>query len=523
MYLSSRASIWIVVGDEKIEKIESLLLKPTSVAMFFCSSTLSKSELLQSSVIAEAETADRFFFASNRTELWTIMMDQSALLFSFAWKFGGTDSDDSFWILFFNDVNKIINKRMLDIEKTAKLMMCNSIKLLPTALRCPDFSRLVDKFPKVPAFIVAAGPSLTKNIDELKRVGNRALILAVDTAVPLLLSHGIEPHLIFSGDFRDKSRYLKDINIGAPLVFHMETSSKTVDAYQGPKILFPNSNAFVSWMNSFGEDKGSFETGMSVASLALNGAILLEADPIVFVGQDFAYSEGKVYADGIEAGHEGKGVDSNLCRLESLYDSSELFTKEEFYMYLRYTENRIKKFKRQFINATEGGAGIAGTENMSLRETVDSFCLSKSNIPTDLDIDRLFNVGKGKLNISDFIVSLQKRVRHAKEKAAAAAEALACAFDYADLPTADSSLINEKIQTALACMKDVWHDSELLSFIHAFVTIPLVRVKYSGCDLSDSNLNKIRQDFNADYEFMKAVRDGLMCMETNIKNIIGGV
>ncbi len=37
------------------------------------------------------------------------------------------------------------------------------------------------------AFIVSAGPSLDKNVDELKKIQGRAMIMAVDTALKPLL------------------------------------------------------------------------------------------------------------------------------------------------------------------------------------------------------------------------------------------------------------------------------------------------------------------------------------------------
>ena len=51
-----------------------------------------------------------------------------------------------------------------------------------------------------PAFIVSAGPSLDKNIEELKNIKGRGIIMAVDTAIKPLLKHGIVPDIIASVD-----------------------------------------------------------------------------------------------------------------------------------------------------------------------------------------------------------------------------------------------------------------------------------------------------------------------------------
>ena len=47
----------------------------------------------------------------------------------------------------------------------------------------------------MPAIVVAAGPSLNKNIDELKRAKGKAFIIAVDTAIKPLLKKGIIPDM----------------------------------------------------------------------------------------------------------------------------------------------------------------------------------------------------------------------------------------------------------------------------------------------------------------------------------------
>ena len=51
-----------------------------------------------------------------------------------------------------------------------------------------------------PAFIVSAGPSLDKNIDMLKEVKGRGMIMAVDTAIKPLLKKGIVPDIVASVD-----------------------------------------------------------------------------------------------------------------------------------------------------------------------------------------------------------------------------------------------------------------------------------------------------------------------------------
>ena len=57
-------------------------------------------------------------------------------------------------------------------------------------------TQLCDILPTdIPAIVVSAGPSLNKNIVELRKAKNKAFIVAVDTAVKPLVKAGIIPDL----------------------------------------------------------------------------------------------------------------------------------------------------------------------------------------------------------------------------------------------------------------------------------------------------------------------------------------
>ena len=47
---------------------------------------------------------------------------------------------------------------------------------------------------------MSAGPSLHYRLEQLKNLEERAVIIAVDTAYPILKSNGISPHFVCSAD-----------------------------------------------------------------------------------------------------------------------------------------------------------------------------------------------------------------------------------------------------------------------------------------------------------------------------------
>lgn len=61
----------------------------------------------------------------------------------------------------------------------------HNVQYIPTGYKAFQLFRAIPD--DIPAFVVSAGPSLNKNIKELKRAKNKSFIIAVDTAVKPLL------------------------------------------------------------------------------------------------------------------------------------------------------------------------------------------------------------------------------------------------------------------------------------------------------------------------------------------------
>ena len=72
----------------------------------------------------------------------------------------------------------------------------------------------------VPVIIVAAGPSLNKNIDVLKKAEGKALIIVVDAALRAVYAHHVKANLGISLDARVPDRFFEGIDIeNLPFVF----------------------------------------------------------------------------------------------------------------------------------------------------------------------------------------------------------------------------------------------------------------------------------------------------------------
>lgn len=249
----------------------------------------------------------------------------------------------------------------------------------------------------IPVFIVSAGPSLDKNIKELKVVEDKGFIIAVDTALRALLDNNIKPDLVVTVDSHKPiilfaHKYFYDI----PLVECSTSNSKIRYIHNGKRIYFHSGNIFMKdlYDKLHEEDFQCLETGGSVANNAFSLAHVLGFKKIILVGQDLAYPNNKQHVKGAYLGAE-KNIDtSNLkyFEVEDVY-GNKVMTEPNMQLYRNWFESQIVRYPYlKVIDATEGGAKINGTEIMTLKEAIERECKIRVDKEFINTIDKAFNV-----------------------------------------------------------------------------------------------------------------------------------
>ncbi|MGL4731450.1 MAG: motility associated factor glycosyltransferase family protein [Clostridium sp.] len=229
---------------------------------------------------------------------------------------------------------------------------------------------LTGKYENVPAIIVSAGPSLEKNIDQLKGVEN-ALILSGGRTLKPLLEKKIEPHGLVVIDPADKCYDLVDgyiDKIDCPLFFYDGTNSDVVNNHKGPKVITGGNPAIDKIFNM---DIEGMNFGGSVAHSSALLAATLGCNPIIFIGQDLAYTNDKGHAD-IANGEKFENYKSNLdIYVDDIYGNKvrTSLPLNAFRLDFEKLIDQLPEFN--FIDATEGGAYIKGTKVKTLKETLD--------------------------------------------------------------------------------------------------------------------------------------------------------
>lgn len=228
---------------------------------------------------------------------------------------------------------------------------------------------LFPKFENQNVVIVAAGPSLDKNIHILKEaLDNHApiKILCVGTVLRKLVNIGITPDAVFEVDPQkrtyDHIKNLEHLNI--PLILISSSYYEFAQNYHGKRYL-----ACQKAFNPAEALKHNlFNTGGSVTTFALDFAIQAKAKKIILVGCDMAFTGNASHAEGTLDKHSTKN-DSVIYVKE--YYGGTVPTGFLLSSYREWIENRITSEdskKIEMINATEGGAFIEGMTHISLNE-----------------------------------------------------------------------------------------------------------------------------------------------------------
>lgn len=278
------------------------------------------------------------------------------------------------------------NTELLFGVKTGYNILCN----LPYVLKSASVNDLAEYFRNVdledtPAIIVSAGPSLDRNIRELKNIKNRAFIVGVDSALKALLREEIPVDLAISVDFNKNPDVFSDervyeipfaVSVAAlPLI--IENNKKGL--FFSKTIGFDSFNEVIS--KKTGKMIGALETGGSVATDAFSLVTAMGFKKIILIGQDLAFTGGKGHVSGFEKSEEAnKDHVKNRITVEvEAIDGGKILTDVQMDYYRQWFEQHIADVndKVTVYNATEGGARIHGTVEISLKEAIEKYCQSE--------------------------------------------------------------------------------------------------------------------------------------------------
>lgn len=293
-----------------------------------------------------------------------------------------------------------------------------------------DYCHFEGIYKDKPAIIVGAGPSLDNNIEQLRSAKGKALIMCVDAALDSLLDIGIIPDIVASIERTEVITKFYKRNIIPDSIVYLGPNvipGSVLEKFN--RIIFTGRSGDAI-IRDFNKEIGfnNLEIGANVAHILLAFAQYLGCNPIVFVGLDLAYTNGRTHTTQVLDNFDDnfKNVYKNKESIAYVKgQNGELLETFEFFMYAKnWIEMLISKDKDiKFINATEGGANIEGAENRKLSEVVSIYC-SKEDVVTIYDkydvifkdnkIDKIDVTRKGLAYISTLEKYFNKVARLAK-------------------------------------------------------------------------------------------------------------
>lgn len=256
----------------------------------------------------------------------------------------------------------------------------NSIRNFKYLLSTPNILREQGRFQGIPALIVAAGPSLMDEIENLRVIKENGLayIFSAGSGLVPLLNNGIYPDAATSYDpnnFDGVYRQVIERKITAiPLIFG-STVGISLDKYPGPKAHMINNLDTVApyyLRLKDGSALPTFHDSSTVSVVLVQVLKHLGFDPVIFVGQNLAFRGEYRYAGGIpyykpEVTEEWR----KKAILTEAVDGRQVYTLED-YNQMRFELERIIADHpgAEFINTTKGGAKIAGTTFIPLEKVI---------------------------------------------------------------------------------------------------------------------------------------------------------
>lgn len=289
------------------------------------------------------------------------------------------------FISLFKDI-VLLKKASLNVNFAfEKLWTINSLFNLPYIVKTPNILRDVDKqsFAGKPVIIVAAGPSLAEEIDNIKHIKEKgsAYIFAVGSAIKVLLAHEIYPHAACTYDpqltnYKVFEKVVEDGISEIPLIFGSSVGYETLINYPGCKLhMLTNQDSVAPYFlkDIDAQSLDFVHDAPSIAVVTFELLLKLGCNPIILVGQNLAYRDGMVYSKEINNPQSADMLNKRQLaafEVEDVY-GNKVSTSDGFNRMRQGFEDLIRVNPQcKIINTTKGGAKIAGASFIDLDEVI---------------------------------------------------------------------------------------------------------------------------------------------------------
>lgn len=295
-------------------------------------------------------------------------------------------------------VYEVCKTKMIDVNtitKFSRIWLMNILKNITTinSSQVYNITDLDNKFIGQTALIIAAGPSLSENIERIKANRDKFVIFAVNKVLRELEAHGITPDFAVCLDSIGTNNTLTGIetfckNINCVLGINSDKDLFNV-GFKKYFVAFPDNDTITKKLASYNKNIKLIEYGGSATTMALVVARSLGFSKIIFSGLDLAFKDDVMYSTGETINKTANNqiitanITKNIVKVKSV-NGNLVNTRDDYAAFINHFETLIKSMDmKEVYNTTSFGAEIAGMKNVKF-EDIPLF-LSASGVSFILD------------------------------------------------------------------------------------------------------------------------------------------
>lgn len=304
------------------------------------------------------------------------------------------------WLDAVADQRKLVVSNISTAVSLGRNFIQTYMENLPAMLRNPGVDAIKGLLSGIPAVLLGAGPSLERAADEIRSLKDRAVLIAVDAALPFCLDHHIYPDVIAGIDpLAENNRFYSicqpnrvDYLDHATLVCLVQYTADTIRQHPGPLFISDQpGNIIYQWLSPFFSSHGVILAfGGSVSHMVYALAEHLGCSPVIMIGQDLCFRE-RFHAIGIGEALHPEHVPTPaeygaIPAIDALGDPCS--TSATLQTFKIAFEHRLRETSIKTFNASAllGGMEIKGAHPMSLKDFRERYC-DVLDLPRDDEID----------------------------------------------------------------------------------------------------------------------------------------
>jgi len=285
----------------------------------------------------------------------------------------------------------------------------------------PSSTVFYKKFANIPALIISAGPSLEKHLDQIRGIGNKALLIAPGTGAKICTKQDIPAHLAVAmdSDF-EEAELFQDCSIKVLIgSYRLHPEVDRVYPHSIFRMINGNDNIAKYYYQYNDWPVEIINDHASVSTSAIDYAVRLGCNPIILVGQDMCFYENRFHA-----GEEVNSLDTSVkARFMETKDINGQLVYTDIPFLSLQRDMEITNLQYQgicnIINASEAGLGIPGVENMKLAEVIERYIKPQKTdvsaiveeVLNDMDSDIVGTSG----NTKEFYDHMQEELQRLEE------------------------------------------------------------------------------------------------------------